>query len=124
HNPDKESQPLVVFHNLFLLSRKKIRTSGEVCCPGYCSAHLLHEKNFIAAVDFFQLDFDHLIHGGGHLATHERRLDPQFAMAAIDQNAEPHLPRTSLGEKRIQSRSHSAPGEEHIVDQHNIEVLD
>jgi len=42
---------------------------------GFPLASLLHEKDFVRAIDLVQLDLDDFVHGGLHIATDESGFD-------------------------------------------------
>ena len=85
--------------------------------------YLLHQQNFLHAVDFLELHFDDLVVGGLHHAADEARLDGQLAVAAVDQRQQLHARRAAVVEQRVERRAHGAARVQHVVHQDDVLAL-
>src|SRR2546423_10979618 len=80
----------------------------------------LDQQDFFALVGLAQLHFNDFLSSGLYFASDKCRLDWQLAVAAINQHAESHLPRTSLPEEGIKRSTSSAPRIENVIHQDYI----
>src|SRR5579862_86239 len=84
------------------------------------SVFSFYQQNLFGVIQFAQLHLDNLAICGLHFAPDERRLDGQFAMAAVDQDAKLHLLRTTFIEKSVQGGTRGAPGVKDIIHQNDL----
>jgi hypothetical protein len=87
------------------------------------SRHAIDQHDAFFFVDFLEANFDDFRVARLHRLPDERGFDRQFAMAAVDQDAEADAPRASQVEKAVHGGAHRAARVEHVVDDHKVAIV-
>src|SRR5215813_12162480 len=111
--------------------RKRISSRDNPSRPNRCwwvnaiSALLCgDEHDFVASVSLCEPYLNRFGGGRGQILAHVVGADRQLPVPAVDQHGELHTARPAEVHERIERCTHRAPGVQHVVDQHDLAVVD